>query len=144
MSLLGIPQGQVVQIDCGDCHACCKRQIVVLFPGDDTTRGDWKLEGPAMVVRQKPNGDCIHLGTSGCDVYETRPIMCRAFDCERAASHPLLSRLPGASNDAVQREGWRRMLEHRAEGTEPPPVIVCRCGKCGRRLRDGGQLRLPF
>ena len=48
-----------------------------------------------------------------------------------------------AAYDA-QREAWHRMLEHRAQGMEPPPVIVCRCGKCGRRLRDGGQLRLPF
>jgi hypothetical protein len=109
MILLGIPQDKNVQIDCGDCHACCKRQIVVLFPGDDTSRGDWKLEGPAMVVKQKPNGDCVHLGASGCAVYDQRPLLCKAFDCERAAQHPLLSKLPGASNDAVQQEGRRRL-----------------------------------
>ena len=42
------------------------------------------------------------------------------------------------------RAAWQRMLEHRAEGTEPPPVVVCRCGRCGRRLRGGAQLRLPL
>ena len=109
MSLPGILQGQAAKIDCGDCHACCKGQVIGLFPGDDTTRGDWEFSGPAMVLKQKTNGDCIHLGAGGCAIYATRPVICRAFDCVGAASHPLLSKLPGASNDAVQQEGRRRI-----------------------------------
>ena len=45
---------------------------------------------------------------------------------------------------SARRAAWQMMLERRADGTEAVPVIVCRCGQCGRRLRGGAQLRLPF
>jgi len=109
MSLPGIPKSTIASVDCGDCHACCQNQIVVLLPGDDTTRGDWKPEGPCMVLKQRVNGDCVHLGPSGCKIHGRHPLVCRAFDCVGAAQHLVLSRLPGASNNRVQKEGRRRL-----------------------------------
>jgi hypothetical protein len=109
VSLPGLPKSTTAKVDCGDCHACCQNQMVVLLPGDDATCGGWKLDGPHKVMRQRENGDCVHLGPSGCQIHGRHPLMCRAFDCVGAAQHPVLSRLPGASNDAVQKEGRRRL-----------------------------------
>lgn len=109
MSLPGLPRSTTARVDCGNCHACCQNQVVVLLPGDDTTCGGWRLDGPCMVLKQRANGDCIHLGPSGCQIHGRHPLVCRAFDCMGAAKHPVLSKLPGASNDAVQKEGRRRL-----------------------------------
>jgi hypothetical protein len=109
MILPGLPKNTVARVDCGDCHACCQNQVVVLFPGDDTACGGWKIEGAHKVMQQRANGDCVHLGAAGCQIHGRHPQVCRAFDCMGVAQHPVLSKLPGASNDAVQKEGRRRL-----------------------------------
>ncbi len=44
----------------------------------------------------------------------------------------------------AKRAAWQTMLERREDGAEPVSVVRCQCAKCGRVLRGGAQLRLPF
>jgi hypothetical protein len=58
---------------CGDCVACC------VLPDIDT---------PQL---KKPEGQvCVHCTGQGCGIYETRPEVCRSFNCawKRIASMP--------------------------------------------------------
>jgi hypothetical protein len=110
MSLPGLPKSTIARVDCGDCHACCQNQVVVLLPVDDATCGGWRLDGPHKVMQRRPNGDCVHLGPDGCQIHGRHPQVCRAFDCAGAAKHPVLSRALGARRDPVQREGRRRLV----------------------------------
>jgi hypothetical protein len=62
---------------CGDCVACCK----VL-----------NIDEPDMV---KPADQmCMHCTGKGCGIYESRPQVCRSWDCvwRRIASMPLETR----------------------------------------------------
>ncbi len=34
-----------------------------------------------LVLAQNPNGDCVYLGSKGCEVYPNHPAVCRVFDC---------------------------------------------------------------
>jgi Fe-S-cluster containining protein len=82
------------QVDCEGCTICCWHQRVAVFPGLDPVElydveaiggeivkpGGEKL-GPILLLKQKPDGSCIHLGPGGCEVYDHRPRICRSFDC---------------------------------------------------------------
>lgn len=76
-------------VPCNGCTACCCGQIVALEPTDrledyDAAPGFHPLTGePAWLLKQKANGECIHLGSDGCTVYENAPAVCRSFDCRR-------------------------------------------------------------
>jgi Fe-S-cluster containining protein len=111
VTLPGLPGGHAAKIDCGGCHACCKRMLVILGDGDDLSRGDWewKVYGLARVaqMKHKKNGDCINLTKKGCAVYSKRPKICRAFDCEDFVK--TRANLRNCGNDPVIREGKRRL-----------------------------------
>lgn len=69
-----------MMLTCGTCSACCKRDLVYLT---DAERGQYAHEivvGRAVLAR-KPDGSCSHLTSHGCGIYETRPSLCRSFDC---------------------------------------------------------------
>lgn len=70
-------------VDCGACRLCCHHQRVLVTPGDPEELYDTEsvLDGKFKLLRQRPDGSCIHLGPGGCEVYENRPAICRAFDC---------------------------------------------------------------
>lgn len=52
--------------------------------GLDTEPCTNPLTGRAgLVLKQRPDGACTHLGEAGCTVYDRRPAMCRTFDCRR-------------------------------------------------------------
>jgi Fe-S-cluster containining protein len=78
-----------VMVPCNGCTACCKREVVALLPeyGDDPTQYDChpvkvKESGETrMVLRQRPNGECVYLGPQGCTIYERAPLVCQNFDC---------------------------------------------------------------
>lgn len=72
----------IARVECGSCVACCKRQLVPLQPDDDASLYE-TVEHPSagLVLAQKPNGDCVHLGSDGCEVYPNHPTVCRVFDC---------------------------------------------------------------
>ncbi len=76
-------------VPCGTCHACCRRQWVVINPqaGDvpelyDTVDiVDPATGAPAKALAHRANGDCVYLGASGCTIHARVPAMCRDFDC---------------------------------------------------------------
>jgi hypothetical protein len=62
--------------------------MVVLFEehGDDVTLEHDRVEtefGPLLLLRHKPNGDCVYLGEHGCTIYDRAPAVCRRFDCRK-------------------------------------------------------------
>jgi Fe-S-cluster containining protein len=44
---------------------------------------DYRQVGASLVLKLKDNGDCTHLGPSGCTIYDRRPGVCRGFDCRK-------------------------------------------------------------
>lgn len=78
-------------VACNGCTACCRGSTVVEL------RDEWgdepetyrhvqveMLDGRrARTLGRRENGDCAYLGIGGCMIYETRPMICRAFDCRR-------------------------------------------------------------
>ena len=59
--------------ECGDCKICCVT-----------------LSIDAPEIQKKSNSPCRHSLGGGCDIYETRPPVCRAFFCgwRRSAAFP--------------------------------------------------------
>jgi Fe-S-cluster containining protein len=100
--------------------------MVILHPehGDDPDRYMTKITtnpiigGQAYALRNKPNGDCIYLGDTGCTIHAWRPAMCRAYDCRRM--YERFMQLPRAERRRALRQNWidqpkldvgKRMLE---------------------------------
>lgn len=79
------------KVPCEGCTACCHRQAIFLKPdmGDDpalykTVPWDNPITGSKeLMLDHKPDGSCHYLGESGCTIYETRPRMCRNYDCRK-------------------------------------------------------------
>lgn len=79
------------KINCAGCTACCKNENLALYPehGDNPEEYEVRLVkspitgGVVFALKQKPNGDCIYLGSSGCTIYGRRPYACRRFSCVR-------------------------------------------------------------
>lgn len=74
------------KVPCNGCVACCYYDKVDIDPSKekpddlrhlDTTAND---DG-SLRLRKRADGACIHLGDTGCTVYEHRPRVCRAYDC---------------------------------------------------------------
>ena len=42
----------------------------------------WNYAAPYMIAK-KPDGRCVHLESSGCNVYDKRPATCRLYDCRQ-------------------------------------------------------------
>jgi Fe-S-cluster containining protein len=77
-------------VPCGTCAACCRGDIL-LMPGDDASLYETvdvahPVTGEATKrLAQRENGECVYKA-DGCSVYETRPVICKAFDCRRFAA----------------------------------------------------------
>lgn len=77
-------------VPCNGCTACCHGELV-LHPemGDDPARYQTRLVihpligAPALALANKPNGDCIYVGITGCTIHGWAPAICRKFDCRR-------------------------------------------------------------
>ena len=71
-------------VPCGSCRACCKADLIVLFPehGDDVSSYVHIL-APNGVAALRRNGDgtCVYLGLDGCTIHDRAPYICRLFDC---------------------------------------------------------------
>jgi Fe-S-cluster containining protein len=39
-----------------------------------------------LVLQQRADGGCVHLGDRGCTIHEHRPAVCRSFDCRAFAA----------------------------------------------------------
>lgn len=72
-------------IDCQRCTACCRKDVVVLGPGDDRDELRWHAEwhnGVAHDVLDRDElGDCIYVTPMGCSIHGSAPMVCRRMDC---------------------------------------------------------------
>jgi hypothetical protein len=77
-------------VPCGSCTLCCYQDAVRLLPEDDVTQ---YLTEPhayfpgALMLAHKANGDCIYLGSQGCTIHATKPLMCKEADCRNIAKN---------------------------------------------------------
>jgi Fe-S-cluster containining protein len=87
-----IKPGAQTDVPCGGCTECCKtNQGLFLHPelGDPVESYRHRsvineLTGnPVFLLATEANGQCVYLGTSGCTIYDRRPILCRSFDCRK-------------------------------------------------------------
>ena len=77
------------QVNCAGCIACCKNENLALYPEHGDNPEEYAVsivkspitDGTVFALQQKPNGDCIYLGASGCTIYSRRPYACRRFNC---------------------------------------------------------------
>lgn len=91
-----MPEARLKKLRCAGCAACCRREMLALFPehGDDPAAYQTNpvpQVHPASgrtftVLAQQPNGDCVYLGKTpagedGCTIHDRRPWACRQFDC---------------------------------------------------------------
>lgn len=76
------------RVPCNGCRLCCQKDLVRLLPGDDFTQYEIKphpfYQGE-VILRHKPNGDCIYLNDNGCSIQNTKPIICKEMDCRLIA-----------------------------------------------------------
>lgn len=76
---------------CGSCTACC-HEPPFLDDGETSphpTIRDYNLMRQVWQQRlfAAPNGACSLLIPTGCGAYETRPAVCRRFDCREWYHH---------------------------------------------------------
>ena len=77
-------------IDCSQyinqCQAKCCSFIFALTK-DEVAAGhiQYNQDKPFFIARDQEDGLCPHLnrGSLQCDIWETRPIRCRRYDCSR-------------------------------------------------------------
>ena len=67
-------------LDCGDCQACCKNELIFLM---DDEVGKYKSEivGGRHALPNRPNGDCFYLTPAGCGIHAQKPLKCWELDC---------------------------------------------------------------
>jgi hypothetical protein len=76
------------KVPCNGCTACCRHDRIMVDPAEETTdrlahlelEPD-DLEPDKLQLKHRSDGACVHLGASGCTVYEHRPTICRTYDC---------------------------------------------------------------
>lgn len=104
-----------VSIDCARwihlCRGACCR-IPFALSKQDIREGivHWSLGEPYLIEHGR-DGYCAHLepGSSGCSIYEHRPVPCRAFDC-RKDSRIWLDFEKEKINPDVYRPDWPECL----------------------------------
>lgn len=79
-----------VPVPCHGCTECCWHAGTDLH--EDTFDAPRLLhlmtkrrDDGVLYLAKKPDGSCVHLGASGCTVYEHRPHACRHYDCRMFA-----------------------------------------------------------
>ena len=82
-------EGQSVDADCPNrvhlCQGrCCTFKFYLTKQDLDEGVVRWDYGNPYW-IRQGPDGYCVHFDREkrGCGVYETRPYICRRFDCRK-------------------------------------------------------------
>jgi len=83
-------QGLPLQPDLGDQVETYRHQV-----GTDRATGN-----PVFLLATEANGQCVYLGSTGCTIYDRRPLLCRNFDCRK---HYLI--LPKQDRDNLVRLG---------------------------------------
>ena len=67
-----------------NCNRCCYLKTIVLRPdlGDDIKglNAEWDNDLKKWLMPRK-DGHCVYLVDGRCTMYETRPTICRKYDC---------------------------------------------------------------
>lgn len=78
-----------VQIDCENrlhlCRgACCRLSFALTVQDLEEGKVKWDFGRPYM-IRHDGDGYCHHIEreTKSCRIYESRPVVCRAYDCRK-------------------------------------------------------------
>jgi hypothetical protein len=98
----------ITAVPCNGCTECCRSgQGLFLHPelGDEvktyqTQTATDHAGNRVFLLATTPEGACVYLGSSGCTIYERRPVLCRSFDCRK---HYLM--LPRQDRDNLVRLG---------------------------------------
>ena len=65
---------------CGDCQACCKRDVIFLLP-EEIGKYEAEIIQGRVALAHKTNGDCHYLTPAGCGIHALKPIKCKNLDC---------------------------------------------------------------
>lgn len=74
-------------VPCGACRACCRNNLVLILPDEGDDPALYEMDryetphGEVLVLKHRPNGDCVYLGADGCTIHDHAPAICRVFDC---------------------------------------------------------------
>lgn len=74
-------------VPCGGCTRCCRGPYVIPLLDHEAPRFKHKEKGDDgrwVIPRVRPeNGQehCVYLGQDGCEVHDSRPNVCKMFDC---------------------------------------------------------------
>jgi len=80
----GRSTAEAAKTPCGGCRECCWYHRVGVSAEDDRTHLTVDRDGDGDFLRKRADGACVHLGETGCAVYEHRPRACRQYDCRLA------------------------------------------------------------
>ena len=119
--------------DCGDCHLCCTREMIVLVDGDDPSLFEGVIPVPrewlapalpsfsGYVISHRADGACIHLGDDGCKVYAIRPDICRVFSCESFVAKCLAetTRKERRKSRIIDKDIWRAGMRRLRQSKDP-------------------------
>ena len=71
-------------VPCNGCTLCCQGDAIRITE-DDNPKEYLTEPHPyltdTLMLAHKPNGDCIYLGTSSCDIHNRAPSLCKSADC---------------------------------------------------------------
>ena len=84
--LAPIERGEKSPVPCNGCVTCCYHEHVDVDPEKERQEDFAHLltephPDGGLQLQHQVDGACIHLGESGCAIYEHRPQACRAYDC---------------------------------------------------------------
>lgn len=71
-------------VNCGSCNECCRNDAIFMHPecGDNPADYDTEMYEGRLILKHKPNGDCIYLDREkGCTIWDRRPTICKELDC---------------------------------------------------------------
>jgi hypothetical protein len=76
----------VMPVPCQGCRSCCYLSKLDFNPAlerdTDLAHLDYTVQEDGTArLRKREDGACVHLGETGCTVYEHRPTVCRVYDC---------------------------------------------------------------
>jgi len=108
---------------------CCR--LIVRLTADDTARGVPGVSPPMRCIPKDADGYCVHLDriANQCRIWESRPQVCRDYDCNSdellqvVIRHGFKSLTDVVTNWRRTRGGIRILVPRRAggppEGNEP-------------------------
>ena len=73
-------------VPCNGCTQCCKwrGELVIrpmLYPDEIGKYKHRMLPDGTVRLAASSTGSCVYLSKDGCSIWETRPKVCRSFDC---------------------------------------------------------------